>query len=414
MRLLLLSKTTGYQAEAFRGAALRLGATLLLGTDRCHVLADPWRDGAIPLRFEQPEKAAEMVVEETQEQPLDGIVSLGDQTVLTAAIAAAQLGLPHHRPDGVRAALDKFATRERFCEAGLPVPAFARLPLDEPRPALPPGLEFPCVLKPLGLAGSRGVIRADDPAQFAAAFERIRRLLSLPDLRRLGNEANWIQVETYVEGPEFALEGLLDRGRLKVLALFDKPDPLTGPFFEETIYLTPSRLSAASQQRIASCTETGARALGLDHGPIHAEMRLHQDRVWLLEIAPRAIGGLCARTLRFGDGVSLEELLIRHALGMPVAALQREQAAAGVMMIPVPAEGVLVEVRGVEDARQVPGVEEVVITASPKQKLVPWPEGNSYPGFIFARAQQVEQVESALRDAHRRLRFVVNTSLPVV
>ena len=414
MRLLLLSNTTGYQTLAFREAAERLGVPLMLGTDRCHVLEDPWRDGAIALRFENPEESAQAIVDAAKGQPLSGIVALGDQTTLTAAIAAQKLLLPHHPPAGVRAAGDKFTARQKFHEAGLLAPKFVRLPLDESAP-LPAEIEFPCVVKPLGLAASRGVIRADTADQLRDAVQRIARLLEKPEVRMMqGGGQGSLLVESFIPGREYALEGIMHHGQLHVLALFDKPDPLDGPFFEETIYVTPSRLDLETQRQIRDCTKRAVGALGLDHGPVHAEMRVNEKGVWMLEVAARPIGGLCARAVRFGDGATLEEFLIRHAVGMPVDRLRREPQAAGVMMIPVPADGVLVAVEGVEEARRVAGIEEVVITAKPHQKLIRWPEGNSYPGFIFARGDSPGLVEQALRQAHQRLNFVVTPLLAVV
>jgi biotin carboxylase len=270
------------------------------------------------------------------------------------------------------------------------------------------------VIKPLRLAASRGVIRADDPGAFVAALERIRRILAEPDAAACGAPARAVLIEEFVPGVEVALEGLLRAGRLHVLALFDKPDPLNGPFFEETIYVTPSRLGAARQRAAVRCVERAARALGLVEGPVHAELRLdtraetEDGAPTLIEIAARPIGGRCSAVLRFGEeGASLEEIVIGHALGIAPPSLEREALAAGVMMIPVPGSGVLREVRGQDAARAVSLIEEVVITAHPGERLVPWPEGSRYPGFIFARGATPGAVEQALREAHRRLEFVL-------
>ena len=269
-------------------------------------------------------------------------------------------------------------------------------------------VEYPCVVKPLSLSASRGVIRADDPAQFVAAFHRLAAILQRPDVatsaRRSTRE---ILVERFIPGPEVALEGLLTDGKLRTLALFDKPDPLDGPFFEETLYVTPSRFPPAAQDAIAACTAEVAAALGLRHGPVHAELRVNEQGPWMLEIAPRSIGGLCSRTLRFDDGLSLEALILRHALGFDVEALERETPAAGVMMIPIPRAGILRQVAGQEDARRVAGIEDIRITIPIGREVVPLPEGSRYLGFIFARAETPAGVESALREAHRRLTFVI-------
>jgi biotin carboxylase len=263
------------------------------------------------------------------------------------------------------------------------------------------------VLKPLALSASRGVIRADDPGEFVAAFRRIAAILesvemSLPEEARRG-----LLAEEFIPGREVALEGLLVGGTLHVLALFDKPDPLDGPFFEETIYVTPSRLDEPAQVRIAATTREACAALGLTEGPIHAELRLNERGPFVLEIAARSIGGLCSRTLTFGTGLSLEELILCHALGRPLESLERERRAAGVMMIPIPRAGRLVAVRGVDEARAVPDVEDVAITMHPGQDVVPLPEGWQYLGFIFARAATPAAVEQALRLAHARLHFVI-------
>jgi biotin carboxylase len=412
-RVLLLFTTTGYNGRDFADAARALGLDCVLGTDRCQVLEDPWRDGALPLRFQDPEAAARAIIRSAQARPIHAIVSVGDQPTVTAALAAKALGLPHNPPEATRACRNKFRARQLWRAAGLRVPRFARFPVDADPGGLAEGVGFPCVLKPLCLSASRGVIRADDGEQFAAAFRRIRALLLLPEIRMLQDEAaDWILAEAFVPGREVALEALLDGGRLRPLALFDKPDPLDGPFFEETIYVTPSRLPQGVQAEILRETERAAAALGLRHGPIHAELRVNAAGPWVLEVAARSIGGLCSRALRFGVGMSLEEVILRHALGLE-SPPPRERPAAGVMMIPIPRGGVLRGVEGLDEARGIPGIEEVTITAKLDQELVPLPEGSSYPGFIFARAASPERVEAALREAHRRLTFDIAARLPV-
>jgi biotin carboxylase len=255
------------------------------------------------------------------------------------------------------------------------------------------------------LSASRGVIRANDASEFVAAFHRIAAILAsvgdaLPEEAR-----GTLLVEAFVPGREVALEGLLVGGTLHVLALFDKPDPLDGPFFEETIYVTPSRLPATTQDRIAAVTREACAALGLTEGPVHAELRVNQAGPWVLEIAARSIGGLCSQTLRFGTGLTLEELILCHALGRPLESLEREQRPAGVMMIPIPRPGRLRAVRGQDAAAAVAGIEEIAVTMHPGQDVVPLPEGWQYLGFIFARADSPDAVERALREAHARLRF---------
>lgn len=414
-RLLLLCATTGYQTRAFVEAAARLGLEVVFGTDRCQVLEDPWQDGALPLRFENARESAAQIVDYARKNRLDAIVALGDRPTPTAAWACQELGLVHNLPEAAEACRDKYQSRQRLHAAGLRVPTFARFQLDADPQAAASRVEFPCVLKPLALSASRGVIRADTPEQFVSAFERIRSLLRSPDVQVLREEtSNFIQGERFIPGREVAVEALLDRGRLKVLALFDKPNPLEGPLFEETLYVTPSRLGADAQEQIFAAVAQATNALGLCQGPLHAELRLNAEGPWILEVAARSIGGLCARALRFDSGMSLEELIIRQALGMDVSGISRESNAAGVMMIPIPQAGIYERVEGLEATRNTPGVEDIVITAKLEQKLVPLPEGSSYLGFIFARGATPQIVEDVLRKAHAQLRFVIRSTLPVV
>ena len=414
-RLLLLSTTTGYQAQRFKEAAERAGASVVLATDRCHVLEDPWQDGAIAVKFHQPEESADTIAEAARKMPIAGMVAIGDIPTVTASAAAARLKLPFTPPHSVRACRNKFLAREKYREAGMLTPWFTRVPADEDATTIASRVPYPCVLKPLGLSASRGVIRANDQLEFATAFERVRALLNQKDILILREEAaQWIQIEEFIPGFEVAVECLVSWGQIRVLAIFDKPDPLDGPFFEETIYVTPSRLSAAQQEQITTTVRQAIRAVGLVHGPVHAELRLNERGAWMLDIAARPIGGLCAQALRFDGGMPLEELLVRHALGEKVENLPRESCASGVMMIPIPRAGVYEGVENIEGAQQVPHIEAIEITAKPAQKLVPLPEGASYLGFIFARADSPAEVEQALRAAHDQLRFRITENLPVI
>ncbi len=402
-RLLLFAATTGYQIRVFAEAAQRLGVDLTLATDRCHVLEDPWGDRAIPVRFGDVAGSLEAL----RARQFDAVAAVGDEPAVLAAEAAAAFGIPFHPPAAVRACHDKYAARELFQAAGLPVPAFFRVPLADPPEAAARRAPYPCVLKPLILSGSRGVIRANNADEFAAAFARIKALLR-------NSAGEHLQVESYIPGCEFAVEGIVTRGAVRVLAIFDKPDPLEGPFFEETIYATPSRESGAAQSAMCESVERAVRALGLYHGPFHAELRFNEHGVWMLEVAARPIGGLCSKALRFGDGMPLEELLLRHAIGENIAALRLTDGASGVMMIPIPRGGVYEDAAGMEDARAVEGVDDVIITAKQGQMLLPLPEGGSYLGFIFARGVDPAEVEQSLRRAHAKLSFRIAMSLPTL
>ena len=407
-RVLLLMTATSYKASAFLEAARRLGVAVTVASDRAQALAEVNPAGHLTLDFADAPHAARTIAAFAASHPVRALIAADDDGTLIAALAAMSLGLEHHPPEAVRAARSKLATRERLAAAGLPGPWFERVALAADPEATAARLRYPCVLKPLALSASRGVMRADDPAAFAASLRRLRALLARPDACLVDAAPDaWAMVEGYLPGREVAVEGLMTHGRLRALAIFDKPDPLEGPFFEETIYVTPSRLDPRTQGAVLGAVGEATRALGLTHGPVHAELRVSDGRAWVLEIAPRSIGGLCSRSLRFDGDVSLEELILRHALGRDVEALEREPGGSGVMMIPIPARGRLDEVRGIAEARAVPGVTDLRITVPPGHQLEPLPEGARYLGFIFARAERPEEAESALREAHRKLTFLI-------
>ena len=418
-RLLLFASKLGYQTRSFEQAAKKHGVELVYVTDRCHQLDDPWEDRAIPVHFENPEIAAFEAVERARLGGVDGILALGDRPAVAAAFAARALGIHYNHPAAVEACRSKWRMREVFRDAGLPVPWFRKVLLHPlPEPSLL-GISYPCVLKPLSLSASQGVIRANNREEFLAAAQRIKKLLESPEVRAT-RELNLDQiiVEGYIPGREVAVEGLLTDGVLRILAIFDKPDPLEGPFFEETIYITPSRLSETQQAAIERCAEDSIHAIGLSHGPVHVEFRIEAEKVWPLEVAPRPIGGLCARALRFGpttngEFIGLEELLLRHALEIPGSDFPRETAASGVMMIPVPKSGNFEGVEGENAARVVPGVGELIISARLHDFVAAWPEGSSYLGFLFARGEKPEEVEAALRTAHSTLKFTLTPRLTV-
>jgi hypothetical protein len=417
-RVLFLATTTGYQTRMFGDAAARLNVQLVFATDRCDQLDDPWWDNAIPIRFHQEATSVDVIMRALERSPVDGVLAVGDRATVIAAFVARLLGLPGHPTQAAATARDKRLSRERLWAGGFPMPSFITAPITADPHALAATVAYPCVVKPLVLSGSRGVMRANDAAEFVKVFDRLRALLNEPDVRGMRDTAaDAIQIESFIPGREFALEGLLHHGELHTLALFDKPDPLDGPFFEETIYVTPSRASDATQRAIRDTVSEAVRTLGLQHGPVHAECRVNDNGVYILEIAARPIGGLCARALSFEspDGrMGLEELLLRHALGESPAAWVREAGASGVMMIPIPRAGVYRRVEGIEAARAVGGITAVEITAKSDQQLVPLPEGASYLGFIFAKAETPADVEQALRAAHGQLRFVIDREIPVL
>jgi phosphoribosylaminoimidazole carboxylase (NCAIR synthetase) len=413
MRLLLLLPTTTYRTTAFVEAARRAGVALTVASETPSTLETVRPDALLTLDFAAPEHAAEQVKAFAQRTPITAALGVDDDTVVVATAINHALGRNTNPLAAAHAARDKYQQRQLLAKGGVPVPPFALHSFSEVPATLAASAPYPCVLKPLRLSASRGVIRADTPEQFVAAHRRLQAIVC-------GEATEQFLVEAFVPGYEVAIEGLLTNGELQVLALFDKPDPLDGPFFEETIYVTPSRHPQRAQAALSDCAADAARALGLSDGPMHAELRFNEHGPWLIELAARPIGGRCSAVLRFENGergagsgfVSLEEIVIRHAVGMELPTLERERQAAGVMMIPVPKGGVLREVRGVSAAESVPGVSAIDITAHRGQRLVPWPEGSRYPGFIFARGDTPAAVERSLRAAHRHLEFVLEAPAP--
>lgn len=419
-RIVLLTTASSYRAEAFTAAAERLGIEAVTAVDTPATLAAHW-NRPLGLDFRATEQATAALSAYAAEQPVAAIIAVDDSGSMLAAYASAALGLPHNGPLAAVAARNKYVMRTLLARGGVQIPQFRLCTTNEPFQSLAAQVEYPCVVKPLELNGSRGVIRADTPEEFVAAAERVAALLrsiyatDQPPLQKQDSEtpdpASHFLVEAFIPGFEVALEGILDRGRLQVLALFDKPDPLDGPFFEETIYVTPSRLAGHVQQQIIACAAASAAALGLHDGPMHAELRVNEQGAWLVEVAGRSIGGLCSKTLQFGSDASLEELILRQACGLTIPSFDPARNAGGVMMIPIPGAGVLRSIEGLQEAEAVAGIESIEITAKLHYPLVPLPEGDSYLGFIFARDETPAEVEAALREAHARLHFSITPNI---
>ena len=412
-RILLLLPTRTYRAHDFMAAARRLGLEVTVGSERQQAFAALFPGGHLQLDFLRPRQAVQAIAAFARSYPLDAVVAVDDEGTLLAAAAAKALGLPHNPVVAVATTRNKHRLRRKVAAAGLLSPPFEQLSVEDDPIRAAQRMPFPCVLKPLHLAASRGVMRADGTGQFVLAFERLAAILRAPDVvQHRSRLARHLLVEGFIPGVEVALEGLLVDGELTVLAMFDKPDPLDGPFFEETLYVTPSRLPDDVQADLAAQTARTATVIGLREGPVHAEWRVNRHGAWLIEIAARSIGGLCSRVLQFGAGVSLEELiLLRASGGTDVVAYERESAAAGVMMLPIPQRGVLRAVDGQEAARRVPGIVGLAITIALEQEVVPLPEGVQYLGFLFARGDTPGEVEASLRRAYQCLSFTIEPGI---
>jgi biotin carboxylase len=391
-RILLLLPTATYRASDFVAAAARLGVDVVVGSEHRQALSGSMGDRAVVVPLADIDAAVSAIQALHRRSPLDAVLAVDDQGLAIASAAAACLGFRHNPLDAVAATRDKTIMRERLGAASLPQPAYRIVSPGTDVASAAAEIGYPCVVKPVSRSASQGVIRVDDAVEAEAAGVRIRAMTT-----------DWpepLLVERFVPGDEVAVEGLLTGGRLEVLAVFDKPDPLDGPFFEETIYVTPSRQPPAVLAEIETTAAGAAVALGLGEGPVHAELRVGPSgAVTILELAARSIGGLCARALRFGAGVSLEEVIIRHALGMGLDGLTRESQASGVMMLPIRSAGVLDHVAGQERALSIEGVVALDITIPSGRPVVPLPEGDRYLGFIFARGPTSRGVEAALRQA---------------
>ncbi len=419
-QLILLASAFSYRVTAFEEAAAKLGIPVTRGEDVPPPMVRR-AQAALPLDYRDVPRAVRAIEKYARANPVGAVIGLDDSGTLIAAEASARLGLPYNPLEAAQAAGNKYLMRQRFAAAAVPSPAFHHYTLHDDPADIAARTRYPAVIKPITLSGSRGVMRADSPAELLARLARLRPIL-------LAHRCNEFLVEDFIPGFEVALEGLLDHGQLHVLALFDKPDPLDGPFFEETLYVTPSRLPAATQQAITDVAARAAAALGLRHGPVHAELRVSPAGPVMVELAARSIGGNCSKTLRFGTDASLEELILRQAFGMKFDPA-REPAPGGVMMIPIPEGGILTGVHGVAAAREVNLIEEIEIAIPLYHKLVPLPEGDSYLGFIFARGTDPATrrggvpppdrgspaaVEAALREAHSKLHFEISPELPVL
>jgi biotin carboxylase len=408
-RLLLLLPTTGYRNDDFLAAARALDVEIIPAANYCHQLAPAWGFPPImALQFDRPEQALDTALRELGRKP-DAVLAVDDSGVELAALLAERLGLRGNPTDAVRCTRDKLSFRRLLVGQGFLCPKFRHLPSGRDARQLG-DQRFPCVVKARRLSASRGVIRANDSDELLRAVNWVRAIQASADRDA---EDLGIVIEDFIPGREYALEGALQNGELVTLALFDKPDPLDGPYFEETIYVTPSRLPAPVQQRIHDVVARVCRLAGLITGPVHAEVRVNEEGIWILEIAARSIGGLCAHVLTHSLGMSLEELILRQALGQPLGPV-REAGASGVMMIPIPRRGIYHGLEGLEAAQSVQGITRITITAQAGQVIAPPPEGASYLGFMFARTESPQAAEAALRSAYRRLHFEIRPEYPAV
>ncbi len=392
-RVIVILPTSTYRAADFISAADSLGVDLVVASEKPPPI--DMGDRYLQIDCSDPERAAGQIGELGDDAPIDAVVAADDQGVLVAALATERMGLLGNPYPAAAATRDKSTMRRRLDQAEIDQPAHVLVDSSDNIEEIVAPVGFPLVLKPLDRSASQGVIRVDRPDDLSATVERIRRIV--------GSDAPLL-AEAYVDGEEIAIEGLLRDGQLRVLAIFDKPDTSSGPYFPETIFVTPSRLDHGALAEAERVAAAGVRALGLTTGPVHIELRVEGERARIIEIAARSIGGLCSRSLNFGlMGTTLETLILRNALGLDKEALRREPAASGVLMIPAPGSGMLVSVEGEAETRSIPGITGMDFTISPGKQVIAPPEGERYIGFVYARDESPEAVETALRKAEEKL-----------
>ncbi len=400
-RAVVVLPSTTYRAHDFVSAAESLGIDLVVASEN----PPPFDMGDRYLHIDcsDPQGAADSITALGDETAFDGVVAADDAGVMIASLAGTTLGLAANTPDAARTTRDKLLLRNRLATTEVPQPRFAVLePTRSSAEKAPNAVGFPLVVKPLSRSASQGVIRVDRPQDLSPTVERVRHIIG--DRRH----SQRLLLEAYLPGDEVAVEGIIGNGELMVLAIFDKPDTSEGPSFPETILVTPSRLSDENQQECIRVAEAALRGLGLTHGPVHIELKIHNGRASVLEVAARSIGGLCSRSLNFGlMGTTLESLILRNAVGMDKPELRREQHASGVLMIPIPRSGILNSIEGIDQARTIPNITGVDITINVGSDVLAPPEGDRYLGFVFARADAPQTVETALRKAKSTISVLV-------
>lgn len=407
--LLLISPHNSYRLAPYLKAAENIGIHVIVVSQGRHSLVSAVADG-IHVDFQEIEQAYQQILSAVKGNNILAVIGTDDLTVELASGLSKTLGLVHNDPMANRLTTRKDLSRECLSATDLHIPRFEKRSIRSLIKNPVHGVGYPCVIKPLSLSGSRGVIRANNDRELVNASSRIQSILLQEQL--VGQEKNTVLLEQYIPGYEYAFEGLLTDGKLQCLALFDKPDLMQGPFFEETYYITPSRLDEQVRQQIHHTVQQACDAYGLRQGPVHAEMRIHDDKVWILEIASRTIGGQCARLLKFATGRSLEEIIISHAAGMEVKLANMDQAA-GVLMIPITQQGILRRVEGVLTASKIKYIKDVEISISEGYELTPLPEGFSYLGFIFSKAPDPGKAEDALREAYSKLKVITSPVIRV-
>ena len=401
--------TSTYRASAFLEASKKLEISTIIGTDQPDILGHLNPGSSINLDYSKNNDSKKKIIEHINKFPIHGVLAIDEETLILGAIVADSLGLICHSMESVSTTRSKYELRKVLSEDGLRNPEFKLISSEENPKLISKSISFPCVMKPTYLSGSRGVIRANNEKEFTNAYLRIKNILDEPEaIIRGKDEAKMLLIEEYIDGIEVAVEGIIVNGEFLPLTIFDKPEPLDGPFFEETLYVTPSRLPKSLQEKILEETKNASNAIQLTNGPVHAELRIDRNGdPWVIDIASRTIGGKCSRAIKFSDGITLESIILSHVLGKKLPNIVPISSSSGVMMIPIPKSGVLKEVLGKEDALAIEGIEEIEITIPLGDKIVQLPEGDRYLGFIFASSKKSDETIEILKEAHKNLKFKI-------
>ena len=388
-------------------AVTKLDLKVLVITDKSQVFSEYFPEKVITINFEQWQESIEKIRAWSVKFDLKAVIGVDEESIILAANLSEFLGIKHNSLESVKLTKDKYLMRKALKDSGLKSPWFKRFSVNETPKDIVTEISFPCVLKPTFLSASQGVIRADNVSEFCISFEILSGLLSQEEMKiQGGDQANWILVEEYISGKEVSIEGIVNEGKLKELAIFDKPEPLEGPTFPETIFITPALLSEQLQISLLETAQTALEALGIIKGPVHVELRINKNGNYILECAARSIGGLCSKVLEFKGGMSLEELILRSALGRNIEKTNLVGKAKGVMMLPTEKRGILREIRGAEAALSMKGITEMEITIKPGEMLEPLPTGGRYLGFLFAEGKDQYSVIKDLKTAWSKIEII--------
>ena len=390
-------------------AATKLDLKVLVITDKSQVFSEYYPEKVITMNFEHWEEGLENIREWSERYDLKAVIGVDEESIILAAKLSESLCIEHNSLESVKLTKNKYLMRRELKKSGLKSPWFKRFSIDEKPKDIFTELRLPCVLKPTFLSASQGVLRVNSFKDFVKGFELLSDLLTeMKVKKRGGDQVKWILVEEYIPGKEVSIEGIVNEGKLKDLAIFDKPEPLEGPIFQETILITPSILDEHLEFSLLETAQIALKALGIRKGPVHIELRINDKGNYILECAARSIGGLCSKVLEFKGGMSLEELILRSALGRNVEKTQLIDKAKGVMMMPTEKRGILREIHGIKAALAVKGITDVQITIKPGEMLEPLPKGDRYLGFLFAEGKDQDTVKIALQEAWLKIKVVLD------